>query len=606
MWAFGVHDAKQFLLYFKIHVGNGAAIRLLPLLDGAGSEPRRSDGIGRIRESQGEVQVSAVRHPGPLSRVERSLSTATGIIRWRHIASLGVRATSWRRRIVVILCTVALLWTVVPAAVAVPENRRPVDHLQVAGGQIVDGHGRTVLLRGVNVNQLGDYFQPNPAVPATVPLTERDFERIAALGMNTVRLLVHWSRLEPEPGMRDPHYLAEIKQAVEWAEDAGIFVILDMHQDAWSKYVATDPDEMCPPPLSHAKGWDGAPEWATFTDGLPRCMMQQREFSLAVAQAFESFWLDRPAPDGIGIQQHLVDTWAWLAGEFAGTPTVIGYDLLNEPNPGFTPVVTDITFLGEFYRRALSAIRDAEAGGLTKIVFFEPMATWSATSVGIPRPFATDTQIVYAPHIYTGSLNVDRAALGQELISMRTGFEQARREADLYDTTFFSGEWGFWGSAAETATYMRRYAALEDEFQIGGTIWQWKQACGDPHSASYPDGRIPETSGNVVVLRCGDEANPAGVDVGLVEDTAFVLSRPYPRRFPGTAQFSWDPDTRHFLISGQYVAHSKSIELWVPGETEPVVVLDGLAFKAQQQVEGGWIIHLEPVQNIWHAEVDHS
>ena len=209
-------------------------------------------------------------------------------------------------------------------AKTVANARRPVDHLSVEGGRIVDGHGRTVLLRGVNVNQLGDYFQPNPEVPATLPLERSDFERIASLGMNTVRLLVHWSRLEPQPGVRDDAYLAEIRQAVEWADELGLWVVLDMHQDAWGKYIATDRNEQCPPPQSHATGWDGAPEWATFTDGLPRCRTLLREVSPAVAQAFESFWLDRPAADGVGIQQHLIDTWAWLASEFKNSPTVAG------------------------------------------------------------------------------------------------------------------------------------------------------------------------------------------------------------------------------------------------------------------------------------------
>lgn len=491
------------------------------------------------------------------------------------------------------------------AADAAPGHRRPVDHLQVVDGRIVDGHDRAVLLRGVNVNQLGDYFTPNPAVPATVPLTAEDFEHIAALGMNMVRLLVHWSRLEPEPGVRDEGYLSEIEQAVEWAEAAGLFVVLDMHQDAWGKYIATDRDEHCQAPLSHATGWDGAPEWATFTDGLPRCKLQLREMSSAVAQAFESFWADRPAADGVGIQQHLVETWAWLAGAFARTPTVIGYDLLNEPHPGWTPAGTDIALLGEFYGRTLTGIRDAEADarGLTKLVFFEPMSTWSATSVGAPRPFTTDTQIVYAPHIYTGSLNADRAALGREVVPMRTGFEQAAREADVYGTTYFSGEWGFWGSPADTADYMRRYAALEDEFQVGGAIWQWKQACGDPHSAGYPGGWIPAESGNVVRLRCRDEEHPAGIDIGLVEDTATVLARPYPRRFPGTVTFRSDPDTGRLRMAGASAPDAKGLEVWVPGDGQPDLTLDGLSAAATRQVEGGWIIELEPIARQWSAEV---
>src|SRR6476659_11324386 len=78
-------------------------------------------------------------------------------------------------------------------------------------------HGAQVLLRGVNVNQLGEYFQADPTLPSTVPLTEDDFHDIARLGFNSVRLIVSWSKLEPTPGAYNEAYVAEIKQAVRWA-----------------------------------------------------------------------------------------------------------------------------------------------------------------------------------------------------------------------------------------------------------------------------------------------------------------------------------------------------------------------------------------------------
>ena len=43
--------------------------------------------------------------------------------------------------------------------------------------------GREVLLRGVNVNQLGDYFQADAALPTVLPLSERDFRRISRAGL---------------------------------------------------------------------------------------------------------------------------------------------------------------------------------------------------------------------------------------------------------------------------------------------------------------------------------------------------------------------------------------------------------------------------------------
>jgi hypothetical protein len=74
-----------------------------------------------------------------------------------------------------------------------------------------------VLLRGVDVNGLGDYFAVSPALAPVVPLTEQDFADIAKLGMDEVRLIVSWSSIEPQRGAFDAGYLARIRQAVGWA-----------------------------------------------------------------------------------------------------------------------------------------------------------------------------------------------------------------------------------------------------------------------------------------------------------------------------------------------------------------------------------------------------
>src|SRR6476659_10280562 len=86
-------------------------------------------------------------------------------------------------------------------------------------------HGAQVLLRGVNVNQLGEYFQADPTLPSTVPLTEDDFHDIAQLGFNSVRLIVSWSRLEPPPGAYDTAYVGRLRQAVRRAAACHLYVV---------------------------------------------------------------------------------------------------------------------------------------------------------------------------------------------------------------------------------------------------------------------------------------------------------------------------------------------------------------------------------------------
>ncbi|MFA5786620.1 MAG: cellulase family glycosylhydrolase [Actinomycetota bacterium] len=503
-----------------------------------------------------------------------------------------------RRHALLLIYASACVLIAGPASATAPSGQEPpgtrLPHLSVRDARVTDEHGRTVLLRSVNVNQLGDYFQGNPKVPSTLPFSRTDLERIAAIGFNSVRLLVHWSRLEPKPGVHDESYLSQIRQAVTWAGELGLYVVLDMHQDGWGKYVNTSPDDICPPPLSHATGWDGAPEWATYTDGLPHCKLQEREVSAAVEQAWQSFWLDRD-----GIQQHLIDTWAWLAGAFKSDPTVAGYDLLNEPNPGLTIPVNETVYLRQFHTRTLEAIRAAEKGGLAKIAFFEPLITWNIYGVAITIPWTSDPNIVYAPHIYLGSISMDKAILGQEIIPLRQGFYQAKREADVYGTTFWGGEWGSFGNTEADAQHLARYAALEDEFQVGGAFWQWKQACGDPHGVSWPDGAVPERSGNLAMVRCGDEAQPAGVEEGLIAANAKVLSRPYPRAFPGQVTFTSDPASLTVDIKGQGGADQGPLEVWIPGPGLPTVSAAGLAGIRVDKVMGGWILRARVTQSDW-------
>ena len=69
--------------------------------------------------------------------------------------------------------------------------------LQTADRRIVDTAGRDVLLRGANVNSLGEYWQGVPAIPPTLPVTEADWDLMASRGFSVVRLLVTWSRVEP-------------------------------------------------------------------------------------------------------------------------------------------------------------------------------------------------------------------------------------------------------------------------------------------------------------------------------------------------------------------------------------------------------------------------
>ena len=108
----------------------------------------------------------------------------------------------------------------------------PLHAVRGADARVLDSEGRQVLLRGVNLNSLGDYDQPNPAYPQIIPVTDADWARMRANGFDVVRLLVHWSLLEPTRGTVDQGYLQRIHAAVDAAAAHGIYSVIDMHQDA--------------------------------------------------------------------------------------------------------------------------------------------------------------------------------------------------------------------------------------------------------------------------------------------------------------------------------------------------------------------------------------
>ncbi|MEZ5154905.1 MAG: cellulase family glycosylhydrolase [Solirubrobacterales bacterium] len=403
------------------------------------------------------------------------------------------------------------------------------------GGRIVDSRGREVLLRGVNVNSLGEYWRGTDVDP-TLPLERRDPSRIAGMGWNVVRLIVSWSRVEPKPGRYNERYLDRVAKWVGRLRDQRVYTIIDFHQDAWGATLAARPGEVCPEGSEPAFGWDGAPAWATLDEGEPRCFTGARETSPAVGAAWSNFFDDAPGPGGTGIRTRYTRMLAHVAGRFAGSRAVAGIDVMNEPGV-FGAAQT--AQLGAFYERSLAAIRRGErrGDGFRHLVLFEPSVLWSLIGQGPPPAFAHDRNVVYSPHLYGGSI-------GGEGPPSRAQFETARAEAEGFGgAPVLTGEWG--GDPARATggagDYFNVHQTLQDEFLIGATLWTWKQSCGDPHAATH-DGEPPLPPWNVFEMDCSNGGNEiVGPHRKLVAD----IRRGYVRRAPGELEAtSWDSDAR--------------------------------------------------------------
>lgn len=447
----------------------------------------------------------------------------------------------------------------------------PAGVLRTEGDAIVDGEGNEVLLRGVNVNQLVDFYRPRADVEDTRPLTEDDFAQIAAQGFNVVRLNISWSALEPERGELDEAYLAEVEQAVAWAKAHGIYTVLDMHQDSWWNEGTPD-GAQCRPGTDTMWGYDGAPEWATITDDAPRCQFQGRDISPASDRAFQNFYFDRD-----GIQSALVETWAKLAAEFHDEPAVAGYDLLNEPGFGETAPVTTSFLLGRFYERAIEAIR---AEGAQQIVFIEPSILWSGLGFdsGPPPGFSSDANLVFSPHLYSESITMDRSLGLPPIVAMDRQFGLAERVADAYGMPLWSGEYGYWGDDADRVERLTRYADLEDSNLLGSAYWVWKQACGDPQ------GGISDMTDSLKRQYCDD-----GAEAPARDDLLEILSRAYPRSAPGSLT-SLTAEGSELAVSGFTADRGCGLEVWIPGSEQPALETTGITELQTNAVPGGWIV----------------
>lgn len=211
---------------------------------------------------------------------------------------------------------------------SVNENILP-STITIKGDQFIDDQGREIILNGINIvsknKEEGYIFQSGPEL----------YEKLHKWGVNCIRFIIIWDGLEPEPGVYNEAYLEEIDKRIQWAEQNNIFVVLDMHQDLFS-----------------VKYSDGAPEWATLDEGKPHTTgaiwSDAYMLSEAVQTAFDNFWLNKPASDGIGIQDHYAALWKHIAKRYANNNTVIGYDIMNEPFPGSSGVQSTMVLLSAY------------------------------------------------------------------------------------------------------------------------------------------------------------------------------------------------------------------------------------------------------------------
>lgn len=414
-----------------------------------------------------------------------------------------------------------------------------------------DAQGRALVLHGVNVSSSAKHAAGH------MPFIDEAYVERSATewGFNSVRFLVFWAGLEPEKGVYDEHYLDEVETRVKWYTDRGVHVMIDMHQDIYSEAV----------------GGNGAPAWATDTDGkTPGSVPGSDKFwwlgylDPATTAAFKNFWEYGRRAD---LQDHYISAYQHLAQRFASNPGVIGYDLMNEPFPGDLPKALDGSFqktwLNDFYKRLIPALRAVEPN---KYLFFEPQSF--GINFGFPSalPKQEDTRngesrLVYAPHIYPLFLHEGQAYSDIDRQQMRDWSKNRSADLNLQQTPLMVGEIGGSDSTPGFSRYLDDVMNMMDA--MGGS-WSWWSA--DPGSWGMTDAN-------------GNEMPKAN-----------KLVRTYPRAIAGEpVSFSYEPNSADFNLTFKQA----------PGVSGPTEI-----FIPKRHYPDGWELEVSDPQGTWTSQYD--
>ncbi len=302
--------------------------------------------------------------------------------------------------------------------------------VRAEGKRLIDPSGRRLLLRGIN---LGNWLEPEgymflfdggpqsareiesffnelvgPSEAAKFwkeyrrqYITRADIQFIKQCGMNSVRIPFHYKLFlsGEDEGFR------LVDEAVERCRLFGLWVILDMH---------------CAPGGQTGTNIDDS--W-----GYP--------------------WLyESPEAQDLTCQ-----VWRRIAQHYRDEPTVIGYDLLNEPVPHFPELHKYNAQLEPLYRRLTRVIREVDQQHL---IILEG-AQWDSNFEVFGPPF--DSKLVYQFHKYWTPPT-------QEVIQDYLAYR------DRYNVPIWLGE-----SGENTDEWIQQFTAVLEKNEVGWCYWPYKK-----------------------------------------------------------------------------------------------------------------------------------
>lgn len=320
-------------------------------------------------------------------------------------------------------------------------------------------------LRGANLYQRrvypdvdGDTFiGPGPFGP---PQTQDDFNHLAALGANYVNLSVSGVFTETPPYQLDPAALANLDDLVAKAAAAHLYVVIAL------------------------RSGPGRSEFAIFEgqDWFPQSLVNN------------TVWTSADAQDG------WVAMWAALAQHFSGNPTVIGYDLMVEPNGPSTiynewdPVQFDADHGGsladwnQLHPRIAAAIRAADSdtpilvnaaayGSVDWLPYLKPTGVGHTVYVvHFYDPMEFTHQDPGANIHYPGPITVDGALTQVNPDYLRSRLQNIDAFRTANSAPVAMTEFGVkrWAPGAET--YFADMTGILQDKGVNHSLWLWESS----------------------------------------------------------------------------------------------------------------------------------
>jgi len=369
----------------------------------------------------------------------------------------------------------------------------------VHDGDLHDAYGRVLILHGANMagaDKEPPYFGFQQAP---------DIARMSnEWGMNAMRLITTWAAIEPERGVFDENYLSELEARVQWGQAAGVYVIVDMHQDLYGEGFV---------------GGDGAPKWSCdashYQAFVPTTPWFFGNLDPNVEACVDGLYHDD------SVTNEFILAWQHVAAHLWKYPNVIGFDPLNEPGWGSEGINGyEADTLAPFYERIVPAVR---AIAPQWIAFTEPGAS---RNLGLPTGLTPPTygNVVYAPHSYDSQAEQGNAFDDSDCPLIAENAQALRSEATMLGAALWIGEYGTPTNLSGATDYMTCELDAIDAARGGATYWSYDE--GDD---SYG------------LLNSDGSEKPAIVS---------IVTRPYPQNVAGkNVQYAWDSNAHTLTLT---------------------------------------------------------